>query len=340
MILQSEAPECGIACVAMVASYHGFRTDLVRDAHAAGAVDEGRDAEAHRDDRRDDGPRGPRREGRARIAAAAEAAGDPALGHEPLRRADEGRRRPDHGARPGARPARADPQGGVGPLHRRRDGADAGHRVRRARRAREDQRVAAGAHGDRAEGRGHAGAAAVAGAGSARDRVAVLPAARGRPRGRRPRPRPARRARHRIRAAGGDDRHHHGAAVVARRLHQHAAEPAAARHAVRAAAAAAARLVREAPHRRHRVALPQRRRDPAHADADLPRNGDGRRDGARHARGDVLVQRDADRRSSSSPRSPTARCGRCCTGRSGARWTSASCTRRRRPRTSSRRCAG
>jgi len=28
MILQSEAPECGIACVAMIASYHGFRTDL------------------------------------------------------------------------------------------------------------------------------------------------------------------------------------------------------------------------------------------------------------------------------------------------------------------------
>ncbi len=28
MILQSEAPECGIACVAMVASYHGYRTDL------------------------------------------------------------------------------------------------------------------------------------------------------------------------------------------------------------------------------------------------------------------------------------------------------------------------
>jgi ATP-binding cassette subfamily B protein RaxB len=28
VILQSEAPECGIACVAMIASYHGFRTDL------------------------------------------------------------------------------------------------------------------------------------------------------------------------------------------------------------------------------------------------------------------------------------------------------------------------
>jgi ATP-binding cassette subfamily B protein RaxB len=28
LILQSEAPECGIACVAMVASYHGLRTDL------------------------------------------------------------------------------------------------------------------------------------------------------------------------------------------------------------------------------------------------------------------------------------------------------------------------
>ena len=28
VILQSEAPECGIACLAMVASYHGHRTDL------------------------------------------------------------------------------------------------------------------------------------------------------------------------------------------------------------------------------------------------------------------------------------------------------------------------
>ncbi|HSQ10666.1 MAG TPA: peptidase domain-containing ABC transporter, partial [Burkholderiaceae bacterium] len=28
MTLQSEAPECGIACVAMIASYYGFRTDL------------------------------------------------------------------------------------------------------------------------------------------------------------------------------------------------------------------------------------------------------------------------------------------------------------------------
>jgi ATP-binding cassette subfamily B protein RaxB len=28
LILQSEAPECGIACVAMIAGFHGFRTDL------------------------------------------------------------------------------------------------------------------------------------------------------------------------------------------------------------------------------------------------------------------------------------------------------------------------
>jgi len=28
MILQSEAPACGIACVAKIASYHGLRTDL------------------------------------------------------------------------------------------------------------------------------------------------------------------------------------------------------------------------------------------------------------------------------------------------------------------------
>ena len=29
IILQTEAPECGIACVAMIATYHGFRTDLL-----------------------------------------------------------------------------------------------------------------------------------------------------------------------------------------------------------------------------------------------------------------------------------------------------------------------
>src|SRR5918993_2728036 len=28
VVLQSEAPECGIACLAMVASFHGHRTDL------------------------------------------------------------------------------------------------------------------------------------------------------------------------------------------------------------------------------------------------------------------------------------------------------------------------
>ena len=28
VILQSEAPECGIACLAMIASFHGHRTDL------------------------------------------------------------------------------------------------------------------------------------------------------------------------------------------------------------------------------------------------------------------------------------------------------------------------
>ncbi len=28
VILQTEAPECGIACVAMIATYHGFVTDL------------------------------------------------------------------------------------------------------------------------------------------------------------------------------------------------------------------------------------------------------------------------------------------------------------------------
>ena len=27
VVLQSEAPECGIACLAMVASFHGHRTD-------------------------------------------------------------------------------------------------------------------------------------------------------------------------------------------------------------------------------------------------------------------------------------------------------------------------
>ena len=63
---------------------------------------------------------------------------------------------------------------------------------------------------------------------------------------------------HRLRVAGADDRRRDRLARLARRLHQHAAEPAIARHAVRAAAAIAACLVREAPYRRHRVALPHR----------------------------------------------------------------------------------
>ncbi|MCA3035589.1 MAG: peptidase domain-containing ABC transporter, partial [Rhodocyclaceae bacterium] len=29
MTLQSEAPECGIACVAMIATFHGHQTDLL-----------------------------------------------------------------------------------------------------------------------------------------------------------------------------------------------------------------------------------------------------------------------------------------------------------------------
>ena len=206
MILQSEAPECGIACVAMIASYHGFRTDLsamrlrlapsmkgVTLKHISAIADTMKLAAR--------GVKVPL-EG----LGAAQAPGHPALGHEPLRRADEGLRRQDHRQRPGAWPPRADADGSVRPLHRRGDGAHAHRRLRRARRAREDQCVAAGEDGHRPAQRRHAGAAAVAGAGSAGDRLAIFPAARGRSRRRRPRPRPAGGARHRLRAAGGDDR--------------------------------------------------------------------------------------------------------------------------------------
>ena len=200
MILQSEAPECGIACVAMIASYHGFRTDLGGMRMRLAPSMKGVTLKAHQLDRRGDGHGRARRQGRARIAVATEAAGDPALGHESLRRADPCERRHDHGQRSGARAPCAEACRSVGPLHRRRDGDDAGRRVQEARRARTDQRVATGAHRDRAEGRDHAGAAAFAGARGTGDRDAVLPATGGRSRRRRARPRLAGGARHRVRA--------------------------------------------------------------------------------------------------------------------------------------------
>ena len=105
-------------------------------------------------------------------------------------------------------------QGSLGPLHRRGDGTDAHRRLRRARRAREDQCVAAGEDRHRPAQRRHPGAAAFARARSAGDRLAVLPAARRRPCRRRARPRPAGRTRHRLRAAGDNDRGDHRPAVV------------------------------------------------------------------------------------------------------------------------------
>ena len=55
-------------------------------------------------------------------------------------------------------------------------------------------------------------------------------------------------------------------------------------------------LVREAQHRRHRLQVPQRGRDPEDADDHLRRDGGGRPDGGADPDRDGLVQRDADRR--------------------------------------------
>ena len=90
VILQSEAPECGIACLAMVASYHGHRTDLsamrVRLSPSLKGVTLKHIAQIAEIDGHD----GARRAGAARIARQAAAAGGAALGHEPLRGAHEG----------------------------------------------------------------------------------------------------------------------------------------------------------------------------------------------------------------------------------------------------------
>ncbi len=81
---------------------------------------------------------------------------------------------------------------------------------------------------------------------------------------------------------------------MGRRLPVHADQHGHARGPVRAARPPAARVVREAQHRRHHLALPQHRRDPAHADDHVRRGRHRRADGRADARRHVLLQRHAD----------------------------------------------
>ena len=266
MILQSEAPECGIACVAMVASFHGFRTDLsamrlrlapsmkgVTLKHISAIADTMSSRRA-----------GSRCRSRAlaqlklpailhwdmnhfvvltRVAGNAITVNDPARGRRVLRLAEVS----DHytGVAMEMTPATGFAE---------RD---------------EREKISAWQLVKTATGLRSAivqvlllslvlEVLAIA--------IAVFPAAR-----RRPRASSAATAICWPCSASASallaviDRRDHGAALLARRLHQHAAQPAAARHAVCAAAAAAAGVVREAAYRRHRVALPLGRCDPAHA---------------------------------------------------------------------------
>ena len=285
VILQSEAPECGIACLAMVASYHGHRTDLSAMRAAPLAVAEGHHAQARRADRRDDGHDGARRAGAARVARQAPAARDPALGHEPLRGAREGLGQQDHGARPGARQARADARRGVAALHRRGDGVHADRRhSRRRTSARRSAPGSCSASPRASRGRSRRSCCcrfalevfAIAMpfflqltvdrvlVGRDRDLLTVLGIAFG--------------VLVVIQVAVTAVRAWVGVYLSTNINLQAAHQP------LQPHAAPAARVVREEEHRRHRLEVPQRGRDPAHAHHDLRRDRGGRRDGGAHAR--------------------------------------------------------
>lgn len=83
VIRQTEAAECGLACLAMISSYHGHRIDLntLRRRHPVSlkGVTLGPDSGSE-----PDGPRLPTTALRTWPAQAAASPGDRALGHEPF----------------------------------------------------------------------------------------------------------------------------------------------------------------------------------------------------------------------------------------------------------------
>ena len=294
MILQSEAPECGIACRRDDRELPRLPHRPLGDAPAARALDEGRHAQAHRAIARDDEADGARRAGAARERSAKlRLPGDPALGHEPFRRADarSAATRSRCTIRPrGRRVLRA--RRGLAPLTpawRWSCTPAAGFQRATSARRSAPWQLLNGRHGP-ARARSRRSCCSRWCSRSCAIAIALLPAARRRPRGRRPRPRFADRARHRFRRccvmiAVVDDR----GACLAGRLHQHATQPAAARHTVRPLL----RLPLAWFEKRHIGDIVSRFRS---VDAiqrtltlDVRRDGDRRRDGANHVRRHALV---------------------------------------------------
>ena len=168
VVLQTEAAECGLACLAMVLGHFGVRTDLLalRQRHAVSMSGLSLGGAG-------DGGRG-RASGLARAAAGGRRAGaaapalHPALGPEPLRRA-EGGRRPRRGhPRPRAGRAPGEPARAVGAFHRRGAGAVARRGLPAAQRAHPRHAAAADRPGARRRRDAGAAAGAVAGAGGVR----------------------------------------------------------------------------------------------------------------------------------------------------------------------------
>ena len=294
VILQTEGAECGLACLAMVAAAHGHRSDLptlrqrfslsLKGLNLLDLVRMAESLNLHA------------RALRAEIEDLAPAGAPlhPALGHEPLRGA--GRRQPRRrdDPRPGAWPAPAEAGAGVAPLHRRGAGADAGGRLRAARR--EAACLAAPDARPHHRAEALAGADLRAGAG-ARSLHAAQPfpdAVGGRRRAGQRRPRPAGHAGHRLRPAGADPGRHRGDPLVGGAGAVGHAQPAVAGQRVRAPDAPAGGVVREAPHRRHLVALLGRAADPEDADHELHRGRARRPAGGADAGDDVRLQRHAD----------------------------------------------
>ena len=233
--------------------------------------------------------------GRPGRAAAAADAVHPALGPEPLRRAGGLPARRGGDPRPRARPATAQARRALAPLHRRRARTAARARLHAGGGAATCAAVAAAGAGQRPAAVAGADPGAGAGAGAVPAAEPVLHAVGGGRRGGQRRPRPAVHAGPGLRAArAGAGGHGRGAVVGGAGAVGHA-EPAMAGERVRTPAAAAGGLVREAPCRRHLVALRRRAADPEDADHELHRGRARRCTGAADAGDDGLVQPAAHR---------------------------------------------
>ena len=130
MVLQTEGAECGLACLAMLAGYHGPPTDAATLRREQGFSLKGGLAQGSDPGRRSAGLRLPAAQARARRTGGAENALHPALGSQPFRRPAGDR--PGRGGDPrsGRGGAAAEHGPGVQAFHRGGAGAHAEGRLR------------------------------------------------------------------------------------------------------------------------------------------------------------------------------------------------------------------